>query len=240
MRHPPPPARPELPAEVRNGTRRDALLFACGANASHGLRRSSADKRKAVETLLADDEWKQWSDREIAKRCHVSHVSVGSWRQERASALNGSVDGQMTVQPEERKFVSRHGTVGVRKVPGKAQRAESDSGKAAPRPVVSAAGAAVVIEPVKEAPPAVPTEAEQIAAEAHGDADLVTLLDETQRDLEAATRAIEAMKADDQKAQGWNPIPARRPRRLASSRLRRWRVIELSCGYLELELPYQA
>lgn len=176
--------RVELPAEVRDGTRRDAVLFACGANASHGLRRTSADKRKAVETLLADPEWQTWSDRDIAKACGVSHPFVAAIRNpERAQA-----------QQEARE----------RNV---AKRLESDSTPpAAPRPVVSAAGAAVVIEPPRTthpavlAPPAEPTEAEKLAAEAHGDADLVTLLDETQRDLEAANRTIEAMKADDKAA----------------------------------------
>ena len=53
-----------LLAEQRDGTRRDALLYACSANASHGLRRTNADKRKAVTTLLADEEWVIWSNRE--------------------------------------------------------------------------------------------------------------------------------------------------------------------------------
>jgi hypothetical protein len=69
-------------AEVRPGTRRDAVLWAAGANAAHGLRRTNADKRRAVETLLRDPEWSQWSDREIARRCHVDHKTVGAIRSE--------------------------------------------------------------------------------------------------------------------------------------------------------------
>lgn len=69
-------------AEVRQGTRRDAVLFACGANNTHGLRRTNADKRRAVETLLRDDEWKQWSNSEIARRCQVGHPLVAEVRQE--------------------------------------------------------------------------------------------------------------------------------------------------------------
>lgn len=65
-----------VPCEVRPGTRRDAVLCAAGANAVHGLRRTNADKRRAVEALLRDEEWGQWSDREIARRCHVSHNFV--------------------------------------------------------------------------------------------------------------------------------------------------------------------
>lgn len=50
----------EVPAEVRTGTLRDAVLYSVGANAAHGLRRSNAGKRRAVETLLADAEWAAW------------------------------------------------------------------------------------------------------------------------------------------------------------------------------------
>lgn len=66
----------KIPCDVRPGTRRDAVLCAAGANAVHGLRRTNADKRRAVETLLRDEEWSQWSDREIARRCHVTQPFV--------------------------------------------------------------------------------------------------------------------------------------------------------------------
>ena len=36
---------------------------------AHGLRRSNADKRRAVLTLLNNEEWAKWSAREIAKAC---------------------------------------------------------------------------------------------------------------------------------------------------------------------------
>jgi hypothetical protein len=62
----------EISAEIRIGTQRDAVLFSVGANASHGLRRTNEDKRRAVETLLADSEWKTWSQERIAKACQVS------------------------------------------------------------------------------------------------------------------------------------------------------------------------
>ncbi len=70
----------ELPADVRRGSRRDALLFSVGANQAHGLRRSNADKRAAVLALLNDAEWRQWSDREVARRCGVTHPFVSSVR----------------------------------------------------------------------------------------------------------------------------------------------------------------
>ena len=66
----------EISAEVRPGTQRDALLFGIGANSTHGLPRNTADKRRAVQLLLADPEWSQWSDREIARRCQVHPHTV--------------------------------------------------------------------------------------------------------------------------------------------------------------------
>ena len=65
-----------VPADVRSGTRRDAILHAAGANAAHGLRRTNADKRRSVETLLRDDDWRNWSNREIGRRCNVSESFV--------------------------------------------------------------------------------------------------------------------------------------------------------------------
>lgn len=62
------------------GTQRDAVLFSLKANATHGLRRTNADKRKAIATLIADSEWATWSDRKIADLCGVSVPLVGAVR----------------------------------------------------------------------------------------------------------------------------------------------------------------
>lgn len=70
----------DIEAEVHNGTKRAAILHSVGVNAAHGLRRSNADKRKAVETLLNDEEWAKWSDRQIAAACAVSHSFVAAIR----------------------------------------------------------------------------------------------------------------------------------------------------------------
>lgn len=71
-----------IPAHQHQGSRRDALLFAVTANQAHGLRRTNADKRRAVETLLSDAEWSQWSDRIIADKAGVSHPTVAAIRRE--------------------------------------------------------------------------------------------------------------------------------------------------------------
>jgi hypothetical protein len=73
-----------IAAEVKAGTLRDAILYAAGANGTHGLRRTNADKRRAVSRLLDDAEWSAWSDREIARQCGVTHPFVARVRSERS------------------------------------------------------------------------------------------------------------------------------------------------------------
>jgi hypothetical protein len=80
--------RTHLEAEVRPGDRRDALLHAAGANAAHGLRRTRADKQKAVRAVLDDPELCEKSSREIAKICLVSEFLVRSIRAEDGGAIN--------------------------------------------------------------------------------------------------------------------------------------------------------
>lgn len=72
----------DIACDVRAGTVRDAILYAAGANASHGKRRSNADKRRAIEALLRDEEWRQKSDRWIADVVKVSDPTVGKVREE--------------------------------------------------------------------------------------------------------------------------------------------------------------
>ena len=62
--------RKEIAAEVREGSRSDALIFALGANAENGLYRTNADKRSAVEIAL--EEWPDKSNAYLADICKVS------------------------------------------------------------------------------------------------------------------------------------------------------------------------
>lgn len=66
----------EINAEIRQGTRRDAVLYSVGANADHGIRRTNEDKRRAVMVLLRDEEWSQWSNYEIARCAKCSEAYV--------------------------------------------------------------------------------------------------------------------------------------------------------------------
>lgn len=89
-----------LEADVRQGDRRDAILHSVGANATHGLRRTNDDKRRAVTRLLNDEEWGKWSDSEIARRCQVHHSTVAKYREEISPADLAS----------ERTYTTKHGT----------------------------------------------------------------------------------------------------------------------------------
>jgi len=76
-----------IEANVTQGTQQDAAWASCGANKTHGLRRTNADKRRAVTralTLRPD-----WSDRKIAEHVGVGHVLVSKMR------------GEMTVHKEQ-------------------------------------------------------------------------------------------------------------------------------------------
>ncbi len=101
--------RDTISADVREGGRRDALLLAASANATHGLRRTQADKRKSVETLLRDPEWSRWSDREIGKACSVDHKTVGRFRRE----MTGEIPSDRTVT-----YRDRHGNESKMRVSG--------------------------------------------------------------------------------------------------------------------------
>lgn len=88
----------DIDADVKQGTCRDAILYSVGANALHGLRRTNADKRRAVECLLNDEEWSGWSDRKIAEKCGVSHEFVRCLRP------------SLSTVDSERTYTTKHGT----------------------------------------------------------------------------------------------------------------------------------
>jgi hypothetical protein len=81
-----------IPAEIRQGTRRDAILHSVGANHAHGLRRTNEDKRRAVMTLLNDAQWSKWPQPDIAKHCGVSREFVNRLSAQLAPSSDRSQD----------------------------------------------------------------------------------------------------------------------------------------------------
>ena len=70
--------RAGISATIKDGGWKDALEHALGSNAAHGLRRTNADKRRAVE--LALKHWPGWSSRAVEEKCGVSDTFVASIR----------------------------------------------------------------------------------------------------------------------------------------------------------------
>lgn len=92
--------RASIEVEVEYGTLRDAIFRSTGVNAKHGMRRTNADKRKAVMTLLDDFEWETMSSSEIAKHCGVSPAFVSNLRSATGTQTEGTIkyktpDGEM-------------------------------------------------------------------------------------------------------------------------------------------------
>ena len=127
-----------IDAEVINGTKRDAVLYSLKANATHGLRRTNADKRKAVETLLKDAEWAAWSDRKIAEVCGVGAPLVGDVRR---SICNPITDAQPRILERNGKTYEQN-TTNIGKKPS----------PTAP-PAAPQTAEPEKVEPVTEAPP---------------------------------------------------------------------------------------
>ena len=75
------------PCIIHQGTLRDAILHSVADNATHGCRRTAGDKRRCVELLLADPEWRKWSDRKIAEQANVSQPLVSSIRRDAPGAV---------------------------------------------------------------------------------------------------------------------------------------------------------
>jgi hypothetical protein len=133
-------------ADIRQGTQRDAILYSVGANAAHGLRRSRSDKWRAVDRLLSDANWSKWSDREIAKRCAVSHTFVAEVRRHLSLA---TLPARPLADPaQNRTYNTRHGTPAVMSTASIGKR------RPAPLPCPSLEEGVIDDEP---APPAAPT-----------------------------------------------------------------------------------
>jgi hypothetical protein len=77
-------------ALVHKGGRHEAAIFACGANKSHGLKRTNADKRHAVEKLLRLEP--EWADRRIAEHVGVGEHLVGVVRDQLRESRSCPVD----------------------------------------------------------------------------------------------------------------------------------------------------
>lgn len=79
--------RLDISAEIREGTRRDAVTFAFEDNKNHGLPLTNKDKKAYLLARLKDETWAGISQRELARQLGVHHDTVGSWIKE--SSMTG-------------------------------------------------------------------------------------------------------------------------------------------------------
>jgi len=113
--------RGTIDADIILGTQRGAILYSCGANGAHGLRRTNEDKRRAVRRLLEDEEWSKESDTWIAKACGVSQPFVSSMRREgEAASDNGSK--MRTVTRGDKTYQLNTAGIGRRRSPEEIER----------------------------------------------------------------------------------------------------------------------
>jgi hypothetical protein len=97
----------DISCHVYQGTKRDAILYSVGANGTHGLNMTNADKHRAVTKLLKDPDWSKWSDKKIASTCHVTSTFV--------SKLRKSLSTVDSKKPQERTYTNKHGSVSTMK-----------------------------------------------------------------------------------------------------------------------------
>ncbi len=137
-----------IPEEVTPGTLREAILYSLSANSKHGLKRSNADKRRAVETLLKDAEWGLWSDHELARRCAVSASFVGDVRKSHCSPT--TVRNQSSLdenQVTKRTVTTKHGTTTTMNT---ANVGKKSGAKSAEPEKAAASEPAPYVEPIPE------------------------------------------------------------------------------------------
>lgn len=184
----------EVTVEIEQGDQRAAILWACGANDTHGLRRTREDKRRAVDCMLSDDEWVEWSDRQVAKACKVSRDLVKARRK---------VTGRNASQSGERTYIHNHsGKAVTMRTDGIAQSNRERLSEPTPinnpssKPEVHndgpQGGAGGRSAPEPSSIPEPPLPAKQAPAAVTEGAPAVAPIDEA----EARRRALEALKAD--------------------------------------------
>lgn len=127
----------DVPADVRQGTQRDAILFSVGANSSHGVRRTNDDKRRAVLTLLNDPEWSKWPQAKISAQCGVSREYVS--RVSKDASCDRSQDSTRTVTRGGSTYEQDTSAIGNGRTPAAPERPTTKAAVIEPAPALPAA-----------------------------------------------------------------------------------------------------
>lgn len=186
----------ELEFEVVAGDRKDAIIDAACSNTDHGLKRTNADKRRAVEILLT--ECPEWSDRKLADSAGVGDDLVRAVRKATVQVpFSGTCDA-----PAKRVGKDGKAYTVKPKSPLKAPEPEAED----PAIVAEAGLSADPVEVVAPAdddanpedtpifepePPATPPPAEADPA-----ADSLAAVETLCRDMDAVAGRMKGLKAD--------------------------------------------
>jgi transposase len=92
-----------IDAEVENGTLKEAVRASWKANGKRGLNLNSADTKKIMLAMFADEVTKTWSNRQIAEYVGVSHSTVNRLK----SLLEQSSNEKKPVKDSGDKPVSK-------------------------------------------------------------------------------------------------------------------------------------
>jgi N6-adenosine-specific RNA methylase IME4 len=112
--------REHIDADVDQGTKEDAQWASLGANKRHGLRRSQADKRRAIKRALKG--WGQKkSNNQIAQHIGCSDATVLKYRRE--------LESSSQIEKMDKREVTRNGTTytqNTSNIGGASRKGESD------------------------------------------------------------------------------------------------------------------
>ncbi len=115
----------EVEAEIIIGTAFDAFKNSLGENDSHGLRRTTEDKKRAVSLAFEDEELKGLTDRAIAEICRVGHPFVAKLRPSTGTDSSSAGGTDSTSNGDEPKRKGKDG----KSYSGKTNGSKSKKGK---------------------------------------------------------------------------------------------------------------
>jgi len=93
----------QISAKVTKGDRWAALEMSGDNNADNGRPRTNEDKRQKVLMFLEGERWKDWSGREIARRCRVDNKFVEKLRKNHTEDILSMENERTFIHPKTGK-----------------------------------------------------------------------------------------------------------------------------------------
>lgn len=90
-----------MECEVHQGRLEDAQWYSYTVNCGHGVRRTNADKERAVRAALAHPKSESLSNRQIAEHCGVGETMVRQHRKKATTALGAQSSGRNSETGED-------------------------------------------------------------------------------------------------------------------------------------------